>query len=78
MINWIRGFLSARSDLSSKRLTMILSYLVSLALCTVCVVWGIPLESNVLTLLMGCCGVSSGAYVVSNRNEIGKEGKDAA
>lgn len=70
MFEWIRGFLSAKNDLSSKRLTMILSYVVALALCTVCVCWQIPLEGNVLTCLMGCCGVSSGTYAFSHRVEV--------
>lgn len=73
MTEWIKGFLSAKNDLSSKRLVMILSYIVALGLCITCVCFHIPLENNVLTALMGCCGVSSGTYAFSHKTETKKD-----
>jgi len=73
MTKWIKEVLSDSENASSKRLTMVLSYLVSLALCIVAVVFHIPIEANVLTMLLGCCGVSSTTYAIAK----GKEIKDA-
>lgn len=66
MINFFR---SGTAE-SSKRLTMILSYVVTLVICIVAVVFKLPVESNIVTLLMACCGVSTTGYVVANKNEV--------
>ena len=76
MINWIKDVLSNSENASSKRLTMVLSYIVSLSLCIVAVVFHIPIEANVLTMLLGCCGISSGTYAMAKSGEK-KEIKDA-
>lgn len=71
MFNWIRGFLSAKNDLSSKRLVMILSYVAAIVYAGACIFFGFPLENNVLTLLLSALGGSTGGYVFSYRTEAG-------
>ena len=66
----ILDFFRAGTDASSKRLTMVLSYLVCLALCIIAVTFHMPIEGNVVTLLLGCCGVSSTTYAFANKNEV--------
>lgn len=73
MINWIKGFLSANNDLSSKRLVMILSYVASIAYAGACIFWGFPMENNVLTLLLGALGGSTTGYVIGHKTEQKKE-----
>ena len=67
MSDFLKGFFQENKPQSSKRLTMILSYIVALGLCIVSVVFAMPIETNVMTMLLGCCGVSSGSYVMSNK-----------
>lgn len=71
MINWVKGFLSAKNDLSSKRLVMILSYLAAIAYAGACIFFGFPLENNVLTLLLSTLAGSTGGYVFSYKTEAG-------
>lgn len=63
------NFLRAGTNESAKRLIMIMSYLVTLSLCIVAVTMHYPIEYNVVTLLLACCGVSTTGYVVANKNE---------
>ena len=67
------NFLRAGTTESSKRLLTVISYIVSLGIAIFCAVMQYPLENNVLILLLGCCGVSSTTYAVSNRNEVHKQ-----
>jgi hypothetical protein len=69
-LNLILDFFRAGTDASSKRLTMVLSYLVCLTLCIIAVTFHVPIEGNVVTLLLGCCGVSTTGYVMTNKNEV--------
>ena len=73
MIQTGRNFFRAGTAESSKRLLSILSYLVSLGLAIFCVVHGVPLDGNVLILLLGLSGVSTFQQIVGNKNEIKKE-----
>jgi len=74
MIKWVAGFLSAgNGDASSKRLLTIISYVASLAIAGFCVMHGVPLDGNVLILLLGLSGVSTFQQIVGNKNEIKKE-----
>lgn len=68
-MTWIKGFFIEGQPQSSKRLTMILSYIVTLLLCIISVIFHMPIETNVLTLLLGCCGVSTGGYVAANNKQ---------
>lgn len=63
MIEFLKGFLIEGRPESSKRLTMIMSYVVTLSICIIAVIYHFQIESNVMTMLLGCCGVSSTAYV---------------
>jgi hypothetical protein len=63
MIEFMKGFFQEGKPESSKRLTMILSYVVTLAICAFAVFLHLPVDGNVMTMLLGCCGVSSTAYV---------------
>lgn len=70
MIEFLKGFFIEGRPESSKRLTMIMSYVVTLSLCIIAVIYHFPIESNVMTMLLGCCGVSSSSYVISTKKEI--------
>lgn len=63
MIDFVKGFFQEGKPESSKRLTMIISYITTLSLCIISVIFHFPIDSNTLTILLGCCGVSSTAYV---------------
>lgn len=70
-MNWIKGFLSAGSgDASSKRLLIILSYLVGTSVAAYCGFWHVALDPNVLYLILGLCGISTGNYAITNKNEV--------
>ena len=66
----ILSFLRSGTSESSKRLTMVSSYAVSLLICSACVAFRLPLDTNVLILLSGLCGISTSGYVVANKNEV--------
>ena len=73
-MNWIKGFLSAGSgDASSKRLLIILSYLVGASVAAYCGFGHVALDSNVLYLILGLCGISTGNYAITNENEVTKD-----
>lgn len=63
MIEFFKGFFQEGKPESSKRLTMILSYIVTLTVCVFAVFLHFPIESNIMTMLLGCCGVSTTGYV---------------
>ena len=74
MINWLKGFLSSGAgDASSKRLLIVMSYLVAASVAAYCGFWHVALDSNVLYLLLGLCGISSTQYSITNKNEVKKE-----
>lgn len=63
MIEFVKGFFREGQPESSKRLTMILSYVVTLAICAFAVFLHLPVDGNVMTMLLACCGISTGGYV---------------
>lgn len=67
MIEFIKGFFQEGKAESSKRLTMILSYVVTLGICTFAVFFKFPIEANIMTMLLGCCGVSTTGYVTGSK-----------
>lgn len=71
MINWFKGFLSSGTgDASSKRLLIVISYLVAASVAAYCGFWHVALDPNVLYLLLGLCGISSTQYSLTNKNEV--------
>ena len=78
MIEWLKKILSAGTAESSKRLCMVLSYSAALLYAGACIFFHFPLETNVLTLLLGALGGSTSGYVFSNKHEVkALEVKDA-
>ena len=73
MIDFLKGFFIEGKPESSKRLTMIMSYVVTLSICIIAVIYHFPIESNVMTMLLGCCGVSTTGYVTSNKKSEDKK-----
>lgn len=69
MFNTIMNFFRAGTPESSKRLVTIISYLVALGIGVFCVVTQKPLETNVLTLLLGLAGASTAQQVISYGKE---------
>lgn len=67
MIDFIKGFFLEGTAESSKRLTMILSYIVTLLICVFAVFFKIPVETNIMTMLLGCCGVATTGYVTGTK-----------
>lgn len=65
----VMNFFRAGTPESSKRLVTIISYLVALGLGVFCVVAQKPLETNVLTLLLGLAGASTAQQVISYGKE---------
>ena len=63
MIEFVKGFFQEGKSESSKRLTMIMSYTVTLMICIFAVFLHLPIDSNIMTMLLGCCGVSTTGYV---------------
>ena len=70
MIEFVKGFFQEGKAESSKRLTMIMSYIVTLMICIFAVFLHLPIDTNIMTMLLGCCGVSTSGYVVANKKEI--------
>ena len=71
MLSFLKGFLSSGTgDASSKRLLIVMSYLVAASVAAYCGIWHVALDSNVLYLLLGLCGISTGNYAVTNKNEV--------
>ena len=75
-MNTILNFFRSGTSESSKRLLIILSYLVAASVAAYCGFWHVALDSNVLYLLLGLCGISAGNYAVTNSNEFKNEVKD--
>lgn len=74
MIEFVKGFFRDGAPESSKRLTMILSYVVTLAICILAVCLHLPVDGNIMTMLLACCGISTGGYVTGvKKSEIKKE-----
>lgn len=77
MIEWMKKILSEGTIESSKRLCMVMSYVVALVYAGACIFFHIPLESNVLTLLLGALSGSTAGYVFSSKadtkNEVKKD-----
>lgn len=69
MIKWMKKILSEGTIESSKRLCMVMSYVVALVYAGACIFFHIPLESNVLTLLLGALSGSTAGYVFGNKAE---------
>lgn len=73
MMNWIKDVLSAGTIESSKRLCMVMSYTATLLYAGACIFFHIPLENNVLTLLLGALSGSTAGYVFASKNEVKKD-----
>ena len=70
-MQWLSGFLSAgNGQASSKRLLTLISYIASIAIAGFCVVHGVALDGNVLTLMLGLSGVSTFQQIVGNKKEV--------
>ena len=73
MIKWISEFLSSgNGDASSKRLSKLATVGSAIGICWYSVITNHPLDSNVLVLTMGLAGLSTGSYILTNKNEITK------
>lgn len=72
-MQWMSGFLSAgNGQASSKRLLTILSYVAAIAIAGYCVIHGIVLDTNVMIMMLGLCGVSTTQQILGNKNEVKK------
>ena len=76
-MNTILNFFRAGTPESSKRLLTIMSYIVALGLAIFCVIHGVPLEGNVLTLLLGLCGTATAQQVISYGKEVASISKQS-
>ena len=71
LIAWLKGFLSSGAgDASSKRLLIVVSYLVAASVAGYCGFAQVALDPNVLYLLLGLCGIGTANYAVTNANEV--------
>jgi hypothetical protein len=73
MLKWISEFFSAgNGNASSKRLVKIASTISAIGIGWYCTISGHPLDTNVLILVTALAGISTGSYILTNKNEITK------
>jgi len=70
MFKWISEFFSAANgNASSKRLVKIASTISAIGIGWYSIISGHPLDTNVLILVTSIAGLSTGSYVLTNKNE---------